>query len=194
MITGHNESKQNFVFGVQIGEGFSTMSCSSASIEGTTEGQAVDDITVTPAFAGCTYAFGTVQIIMNGCKFTFTGEGTPAGTFNLDIVGCTTGKQIEVKVSLLECTFLVPEQEELAHVVGKNLAGGQVTMEMTLSEIFTVQKGIFCPNDPGHESHAVLGGNMLVNAYKDAGAKEVTVNEHKFSEFLCDQVLSLKVT
>jgi len=181
--------------------------CDTASFEGTTQGQTIEEATVTATYGtgkgvftepqGCTFGGIKAQILMNGCKYTLTGAGQAAGTFLVDITGCTEGKQIELKVAAGGCGLNVPAQNGLSHLVGKQLTTQELTVEATLSGIKVQQSGgASCPD--GVTAHTgtngSFSGNTIVKAFQDAGTKQVTKHGHQYTEHLCGTQVTIQAT
>ena len=162
-------------------EPFNTV-CPTASFEGTTQGQKINEATVTATYgSGCT-AFGVgSQVLMNGCKFTVTGALQPANTALVDVVGCTPGKKIEIKTAI--CVLGIPEQNGLSHITGTNINAQQVTVKATVSEITVIQTGAACPDGHLHNAkRASFTGNTLLAARTDVGGHQVTRHSHQYQE------------
>ena len=163
------------------------ISCPMATLEGTTQGQSIEEATFTPTFSGnaqtpnCT-AFGVAaQVLMNGCKFTFTASGQPSGTLLIDIVGCTTGTLVEIKTAI--CKLDVLPQNGLSHIVGSKLSSQEATLSASVSNITVLQTGAACPDGNNHHSSslsAIL--NAIMRAYLDSGGTQVTKHSHQYQE------------
>lgn len=200
VITGHSDAKpgggfQEHVFALHTtGGGVPQIKCPTASFEGTSHQviggitpipQVVNHLTLTPTYGPGCIGFGGMpaQILMNGCKYTLTGAGQPAGTFLVDVTGCTAGKSMEIKTAV--CTLDVLQHHQIPHVVGQTIiTEGQpqeVTLETTLR--FTVlQTGLGCPDGNNHLStNLTLGGNTVLKAFQDVG--QVLVNKHGHEYF-----------
>jgi hypothetical protein len=202
VITGHSEPGQEHVLTVtkstpeNKGEKFNSF-CPTASLEATTQGLKIDELTATATYgpnaagAKCQLFGQPATVQMHGCKYTLTGTQTtagvlhPANTATVDIVGCTAGKQITIQSAF--CQVVIPEQNHLSHVVGKNeLTEGvkSVTLEATVAGITHTQFGA-CPDGNNHHSNnASFAGNTWVKAYKDEGVKQVTEHGHQFSKVI----------
>ena len=156
--------------------------CTTASLEGTTQGQVVSEATVTATYSGTCQAFGTnAQVLMNGCKFTVTGSGHAANTATVDVVGCTAGKKIEIRTAI--CVLDVPEQNGLSHVVGTNLSSQEVTLAATVQGVTVQQTGAACPDGNNHHgTDAEFTGNTIAKAYSDSGNAQVTKHTHQYVE------------
>ena len=185
VITGHLETGQNTVFTLTSTAGgkFNT-SCKKHTLESTTQGTSVSEWTATTTKTECT-AFGVAaQVLLNGCKDTFTGAGQPANTWLVDIVGCTSGKSIEIKTAI--CTLDIPEQNGLSHAVTTNINAQQVTLATTASGITVRQTGAACPDGNNHVSTTGSStGNYLLTARVDPGGHQVTKHSHQYSELTC---------
>jgi hypothetical protein len=125
---------------------------------------------------------------MHGCKYTLTGAGHAANTSTVDIVGCTPGKSITIQSA--SCSLVIPEQNNLSHLVGTNVAtGGGVPHEVTLSSTITglthTQFGV-CPDGNSHHSNNLsFTGNTIVKAYEDDKVSvQVTKHGHQYTEFV----------
>jgi len=164
-----------------------TTSCPTASLEGTTQGQSIEEATVTATYSGntevpnCT-AFGTTsQVLMNGCKYTITGSGQPSGTALVDVTGCTEGKSIEIKTAI--CTLDIVQQNGLSHIVGTKLSASEVTLAATVTNITVRQTGIACPDGNNHLGFGgSFTGNTIGKARVDVGGTQVTKHSHQYSE------------
>ena len=172
--------------------GMTKVECAAAWLEATVENVQGDktqlttkEITATPEYLGCGIGMTAVQVKMNGCKYTF--RGTAALTAQLQVVGCTAGKTIEVIYP--GCTITVNEQNELGHVVftNENPGGGQLepmetdTKDLianaTVTGIVYARDGFLCP-----QGAAELSGATTIRAFEDAGAfGQVQVDGHQFS-------------
>lgn len=213
VITGHSDPKpgggfQEHVFALHTtGGGVPQIKCPTASSEGTSHQvvggvtpipQVVNHLTLTPTYGpGCT-AFGgmAAQIVMNGCKYTLTGAGQPAGTFLLDVTGCTAGKSMEIITPI--CTLDVLQHHQIPHVVGQTVfTEGQpqeVTLGMTL-RLTVLQTGAACPDGNNHLStNLTLGGNTVLKAYQDVASVQVLKHGHQYSEAIEGAPVPLTVT
>ena len=160
--------------------------CPTAALAGTTQGQIVQEATVTATYspngvANC-QAFGVMaQVLMNGCKYTVTGSGQPANTAVVDIVGCTAGKQIEIKTAI--CSLDVPELNGLPHVTGGNLTSQEVTVSAKVIDITVRQTGAACPDGNNHSgTNSEFVGNSIAKAYVDKENVQVTNHNHQYVE------------
>jgi hypothetical protein len=157
------------------------LKCQSASFEGTVQ-KTTTDATVTPQYTGCLWGGLAAQFKMNGCKYTLTGVAD--FTANIDIVGCTAGKSIEI-VDVL-CTVTVPEQKEIGHVVFTNTAGPpkDIHASVTLTGITYIGDGEKCGAPEGHHADGTLTGTTTIRAYEDLGLNALTEhNGHKYQPF-----------
>lgn len=180
ILTGDNTG-----FGEHQGNFKLSFKCKKATFEGTVQ-KATTDATITPQYTDtCTLGGLAAEVRMNGCKYTFTGVAN--FTANVDIVGCTTGKTIEITDAL--CTIKIPEQKNLQHVVFTNTAGPpkDIHASMTLSGITYegVNKfGSGCSEAAGHHGDGTLAGTTTVRAYEDEGLNQLTQhNGHSYQPF-----------
>ena len=181
--------------------------CDTASFEGTTQGQTIEEATVTATYGtgkgvfseaqGCSVGGIKAQVLMNGCKYTLTGAGQAAGTLLVDVIGCTEGKQIEINVAAGGCALKIPAQNGLSHLVGKQLTSQEATVEATVTGIKVQQSGsVSCPD--GTTAHTGtnggFSGNTIVKAFQDAGTKQVTKHGHQYTEHLCGTQVTIQTT
>jgi hypothetical protein len=172
--------------------GIEKVECTGASLEATVENVQGDqtqlttkEVTATAEYFDCKIGMAAVQVKMNGCKYTFLG--TAALTAQVQVVGCTTGKAIEVIFP--GCTITVGEQKELGHVVftNENPGGGQpepmetdtrdLIANATVTGIVYARDGFFCP-----QGAAELSGATTIRAYKDLGAgSQDKIGDHQFT-------------
>jgi len=215
VLTGHSEpiigqenfQEHSFQITSTSGAFKSQLKCNTASFEGTTQGQSIEEATITPTYGkgkgefsevqGCTTSGIKSQIRMNGCKYTLTGSAQGAGTFLVDITGCTEGKQIEAIEAAGGCALKFPAQNGLSHVVAKAITAQEATLEMTLSGIKVQQAGgALCPD--GATAHtgtnASLSGNTILKAFQDKETKQVTKHGHQYTEHVCGTQVNIQIT
>jgi hypothetical protein len=166
--------------------------CSAATFEGTTSTASGTELTLTGRYTACTLGGLAAEVRMNGCKYTLTGSA--ALTASVDIVGCTSGKKIEIIKG--NCTITVPEQTGLAHVTFTS-EGTASTMDTlataTFSTINNTQTGSECP-DPGlTSSDGTYKGTVTFKAFGDGGTRSATHNGHTYQEVICSSQVSLTV-
>jgi hypothetical protein len=184
VLIAHSEMSQQHIVSIPNppGSPFNAI-CDTAASEGTSTGTDLQEITLTPTLSSCKLAGTAATVQMNGCKYTLTGANEPENTFTLDIVGCTAGKQIQIKTAL--CTVDIPEQAGLSHVVASN-AGSQeteVTLSTTVSEMTAVQTGAVCPGgNLAHTASATISASTVVEAVEDGGTQQVTKHGHQYEE------------
>lgn len=195
VITGEQTNPPGDIFKL-TGSGAETK-CQVAKFEGTIEGgqagqTTADELTVTPTYSGCKTAGLNSQVLMNGCKYTITGTHngqTLSKTAWVDVVGCTTGKSIEIK--LTGCTVTVPQQTTISHLtfhqqgtLGQSQEDVKVTV--TAQGIQYEFHGIACPGPtPGPTQLASDGdytGESTFKAYADLGTDQVTKHSHEYTE------------
>ena len=210
VLTGHSELGTGQVHVMTLTRTDGTKfdaNCTTASSEGTTTGQAIDELTLTPTYGsseaaptGCTLFGQNAQVKVNGCKYTITGTGQAARTALLDIVGCTSlTPYIQFKSAI--CEVRIPEQNGvgkngLSHLVSLNLAGGkEITLETTISGITVHQIGGSCPDKDGHKStNGSLVGNTILKVFKPSSASQVTKHGHQYVETKCGEQVTLVAT
>lgn len=194
VLTGQLEQGQSLGWSYKTTKsGTFNSSCQSASVEGTTQGQAVTELTLTATYAGCTQFGSEMKFTTNGCKYTLTGSGTPARTFEVDIVGCTSGKGITFP--LIGCTMSIPEQNGLGHAVLENGPNNHVQLRWTLSNIKIEQQEGTCFDGPGHVSQGFsLSASTTLTAFTDQGGSVVTMHNHQFVRLSDGASVSLTAT
>ncbi len=190
------------------GGGITEVTCPVARFEGTVQGQTdVTEGTVTATYSGnataqCKFAiFFNAQVVMNGCKYTITGQSNGqnlAETAWVDVVGCTAGKHIEVRVAGGLCTITIDEQNTLSHIKLENAAGSKpadIKANATVSGIETTQDGSSCPDgDNEHRVNSTFEGTTTVRAFQDLGTDQVTKHQHQYTEHTCGSQVSLTAT
>jgi hypothetical protein len=198
VVSGHAEAGQQHILTIPgSGSSFNVI-CNSATLEGGTTGTPLDELTVTPTFGGCRLAGSLVTVQMNGCRYTFTGIGQPTHTFSTDIVGCTAGKQIQIKWAL--CTVDIPQQNGLAHLVASNtgLEGNEVTLSATMAGITNLQTGLACPaGNNAHGQTMSFSGNTTLKAFTDGkqgGQSPVIKHGHEYVEQVPGELVGLVAT
>jgi hypothetical protein len=192
-VTGSQVAQNVFEVTNSAG-GFVKVKCSEVTFEATSSTAVTKDLTVTPTYGGCTLGGLAASVTMDGCKYTLTGESSPARTFSVDIVQCTPGKAITVKKG--NCTITVPEQSELEHVVFDNegtVSAMDALATVTISRITNTQTGSECPAPGLHSSDATYSGTVTVKAFSDLGSRNVSKHEHSYEEVICGTQISLTV-
>jgi hypothetical protein len=182
-ITGVNEASQQHNLSIPLPAGGTlNVTCPNASFEGTVEGQTdITEATVTATYGPqCKVAGLAANVRMNGCKYTLTGTGLAAGTSNVDLVGCTAGKQIEIEQVATGCIISVPEQNGLSHIVFIQ-QGEDATAEATVSKI-TNSQNAKCPTPSTEAQNASFSGNTTVQALEDQGTEQVTLHGHQYTK------------
>jgi len=209
VLTGQSEPGQEFVYSVQNTAKTATLNakCTSALFEGTTQGQDTQEWAVTATVGigkgefseaqGCTLGGIKMQPLMNGCKYTFTGEAQSEKTFLIDITGCTEGKQIEFKVAAGGCALKFPAQNGVSHFVWKQLSSQEATVEARETALKVQQSGgASCPD--GATAHtgisATFSANTVVKAFQDKETKQVTKHGHQYTEHICGTQVQIQAT
>jgi hypothetical protein len=203
VLTASNESGQETLLTITTAQGSGSAKCKASTLEGTTEGTTIEEATVTPTYGsgkgnpeevqGCTLFGLKAQVLTNGCKFTVTGAGQPALTANVDIVGCTEGKKIEIINS--GCVITIGQQGPLSKIVATNIAGEkEVTLAATVGGITTTQTGVGCLSNGQTAANGSFTGNYIAKAFKDNGPEQVTLHKHQYNKFLCGEQVKLVAT
>jgi hypothetical protein len=195
VLKSTNEPGSPFIYTLaSTGSSNFNVLCASTTFAGTTQGQNIQDVTVTPTFSGCVLYGQGATVLFNGCKFTFTGGAQAANTFLIDTVACTAGKSIEIRSPL--CTYHLPEQLGLSHAVGTNIGGGkEVTLSATVTSITVTQTGAACPDGNKHHSNrSSFTFNWIVKAFKDAGTTQITTHSHQYGESVSGEQVTLVST
>lgn len=108
-LTGEQVGTHTFTTGGQ------TIQCVTATFEGETTAAVTEEVTITPTYAGCTYAAGakTADVTMNGCTYILKGKTTGTGHGEI-YVECPAGKVIEVHLTSFNgaetCTLTIHTQ------------------------------------------------------------------------------------
>lgn len=185
-LTAEAELEQEHIFSItRTGtlEKFPAI-CTNASLEAATIGTQINEATATATYGPhCTFLGQAAQVVMNGCKYTVTGAGQAANTARIDIVGCTTGKRIEIKTAI--CTLHIGAQNNLSHVVGTNQAGHLIaTLSANVTGITAQQTGVLCPDGNLHQgTNAGFTGNTLLTAQEYQSGPTVTKHGHQYIEW-----------
>ncbi len=189
-ITGEQKASNAFEI-TTSGGSFVKVKCSEARLEGTLQSGG-SSMTLTPIFASCTLGGLSATVRPNGCKFVFTNSGVRTGIF--EILGCTAGKTYTIATG--NCTISLPEQ--LVGTISYANEGSEgATMDalatLDLTTLRSTQTGSECPS-PGLTSEDThLVGTMTFKAFKEEGTREVTKQEHTYSEVICGTQVSFTV-
>jgi hypothetical protein len=194
VLTGSSAPGQEQV-AVTRTSGLPNVFCSGASLEGTTEGLTITEATLTPTYQGCKLVGTAAQVLMNGCKYTVTGIGEPALTAQVDIVGCTAGKAIEIKTAV--CSVTIAEQNGLEHLTFENVGGSlqAINVNVNVSGIAYTQDSAACPDGNKHSAtNGTLTGSFAVKAFEAESVNQVTKHGHQYAEYLCGVQVGLVAT
>jgi hypothetical protein len=185
--------------------GTAELKCSGGFLEATIENAQSDktqlttkEFTATPEYTWCKINGEIAQLKLHGCKYTF--RGTAALTAQVQIVGCTAGKAIEILWT--GCTITINEQKELGHIVFTNEnpgAGEGEPMEtetkdlianMTLTGIAYARDGVLCP-----QGAAELSGTTTIRAFEDLGfGGEDSIYGHEYKTLKYGEQVGLFAT
>jgi hypothetical protein len=175
--------------------------CPAGTLEGTVQGQTdVTEGTLTATYSGleesCEFAGLGAEVKMNGCKYTFTGAPIGALVAEIDIVGCTAGKKIEIKTAI--CNLTIGEQNNRGTLTLSNALGAtpkHLTVFPAVVGLTVTQDGAGCPDGNNHiGTNGRFQGYVTVKAFKDSGTKQVTIHGHQYNEHLCGQQVDLVAT
>lgn len=162
--------------------------CTNATLEGTVQGGSpqitLTEATLTPTYSGCKLFGQQADVLTNGCKYTLTASQTDT-TATVDVVGCTTGKHIEIVSTVIDCVVTVKEQNNLSHVVFQNegTTPNTIIAQATVTGIHYESHGTECP-DPGTHTGTNAGfeGKTTFRAFVDNGnGTQETAHGHQFT-------------
>lgn len=105
-LTGTQTTASKATFGVLLG----SVECSSATLDGTVTGTSGSQITVKPAYSGCSGSGREFTTHVNGCAYVLTvSESSTNGTVHIE---CPAGKSIETTIDKFPegCTLTIPAQ------------------------------------------------------------------------------------
>jgi hypothetical protein len=125
------------------------------------------DLTVTPKYTNCK-AFGFIEALITGCKFTFTEptSAAPNYTAKVDIVNPCT-------IIASNCHVTIPVQGPLSHVGITNNSGGDVSVRATVTGIKynVIKDGFLCTyNGTGAKTGATFNQGAAVTFDSTNGA------------------------
>jgi hypothetical protein len=150
---------------LQLGE--VKVQCETATLSGELTGQ-LETVSLTPAYAGCTWLGSPVTIAVNSCQYVFAiseekAENEFAGTTNMS---CPKSSTITVSLLSGSCQAQIASQTGLSSVIYKdNLASSPptVTLEENAKSLkYTVTTKGFCFPGTGEKTDGSLTGNSLV--------------------------------
>jgi len=150
-VTG-TQSTQH-VFTVDSG----TVKCTTATFSGTFTGTSVASVTLKPHYTGCK-AFGlNATIDVNNCDYLFTNTG--GATVTAD-VQCGTGAGY-IAVTAPGCEVRVGPQNGLGTIGLTNIAGGDISANINVTEIVYDEIGESCVGGPGTKKGTYTGTATL---------------------------------
>lgn len=137
MLTGANESLTTFTTNTGA-----AAQCNSSNFQGSIIGaKEVDNVTIVPKYAECTFAGNPATVKVIDCAYVLDSDtvGTsPIEHADADLE-CAEGGQIEIVTSA--CTLDVRAQTAISQgITYTNIANGDVTVSATLTEIKVAQK------------------------------------------------------
>lgn len=126
-VTSHSEAS-NHVFTINKGP----VKCKTHHFEAETSA-ATNKLTVFATYKNCTFVGLNATVNMNGCHYEFYlhTSGPPLYIGTADVV-CEGSK---IKVTSLQCTAEVGEQEELSELTFENVGAGEVEVGANVSGI-----------------------------------------------------------
>jgi hypothetical protein len=152
-----------------------TTVCSTEKYSGTVTNGA-SEITVTPAYEGCTMLGNSYPLVMNGCDYILTGnttarlktDGATQETDAATRIACPEGKAIESKGS--GCTVKVPGNQTLHGVTYVNEGTGStqdIKINITVDSIEYTSAGFGCAfaGIPAKGTDGTLTGTVTYKAY-----------------------------
>jgi hypothetical protein len=194
-IKGHSETGQEHDF--RIGT-VVTVTCSTATFEGTLSQAINQEAQVTATYGKgpldsetCKIAGLATHVRMNGCHYTITGQAIAFQAF-VDIVGCTTGKLIEIEQTATKCIITIPEQNNLKELIFKQ-SGTTVTVEAKVTNITNTQDAN-CPEPNKEQQTASFTGNTILGAWEDTGQTIVTKHGHQYSQHNDNPLVEFQLT
>jgi hypothetical protein len=172
----------SFTFRDKFG-GVFVVFCGFANFEGKTAAKSVTEITVTPVFFECQQGGAFATVTMNGCKYRL--KWTAALKATVDIIGCTSGKAIEITFGA--CQILIPAQNGLSHVTFQNVAGAppDVNDKFTLSKVVNQQiGGLACPGGNSTKADGEIEGTTTIRAWEYKEEIQAEVKGHQFQQYV----------
>jgi hypothetical protein len=177
--TGTQTAPKNHKFTVTSVSGvvLTSLVCSNTSYDITISGLSsnsavsVSEMTATPTAAGCELGGLAASVATGSCKYTFSGEGTAALTFNMSIVGCTS----TLTVTQGTCVLSIPSTSvTLEKVTFTSVAGPPKHVLMTLAlRKIPITGGTGCPaNLQAAGNTADLSGTTTTKAFSDLNGEE----------------------
>lgn len=174
-----------------------SITCNQAIFEGTAQGGSpqitYQEFTLMPTVTGCSALGLNATLKFNGCKFTATNTTpTSSKTSVVDLVGCTSGKQVET--TFPGCTVTTPEQTNISHAVGSNV-GTHIEIQLTLQGITFEFHGAACGAAETILTHTGdLTGKITMKAFNDIGSELTTHNGHQYTRPILGAQVALSGT
>lgn len=165
VVTGTQKTQNKFTVGAGI-----VTKCETAKYDATTEAKNVQELTVTPTYAGCQLAGQLAHIVTTGCTYTFTSTATPLQA-NVDVV-CAAGKTITIQQTATGCIVTVGSQATLGKVTAANVGGTEVEATNNVEKI-KYTGNASCPvGVNGTFENGTLTGTERLTAFKDVAGAE----------------------
>jgi opacity protein-like surface antigen len=160
-ITGKTEAGSNSVFDAAG----ASISCTSGTFTGTQALKTSTNVTVTPAYSGCTFlSVLNVPVNMNGCQYTFDANGEVAVTG----AACTA-----ITFEATGCKVEVKKQAGLKEVTYTNIGSGttrEVTVTPHVIGITYTSSGL-CPKNGTFSDGNYTSGNATVKGENSKGVQ-----------------------
>jgi len=158
VLTAKNEAGSNSVFDAAG----ASISCTGATFTGKQTTATSTEVTVTPAYTGCTFLGVPVTVKINGCEYKFHSSGV------VDVVGAAcTGITFEGA----GCKVTVGKQNGLKEVTYTNLGSGtgrEVTVTPHVTGISYKSEGL-CPKSGTFADGNYTSGNAIVTGENATG-------------------------
>jgi hypothetical protein len=183
-ITGTELSKHEFSTKAGV------VKCNTATFEGEGAETETGEVTLTPAYSGCTISGLGATVTVSGCKYLFTAKNTTNAeikdTVTIETHVCPTGGSIVVKVVGSTCEVTVGQQTlpetaiEGHNNTFKPTAEKPEYMDITATIDaeklkYTIANGSKCPNAPasGTYEDGTYKGVATISATNAAGTEHL---------------------
>lgn len=161
-VTGKTEAGSNSVFDAAG----ASISCTSATFEGTQALLTSPTVTVTPVYSGCTFlGVLNVPVKTNGCQYTFHAAG---GEVDVTGASCTA-----ITFEATGCKVEVKKQNGLKEVTYTNFGSGttrEVTVTPHVTGITYTSSGL-CPKNGTFSDGNYTSGNATVKGENSKGVQ-----------------------
>jgi hypothetical protein len=164
-------------------DGGTPFDCTVSTYAGSATGETVEEITVAPNYAECDTTPieppHNMNIIENGCKFTFTVNTTPATSHNaLRVGGCESSSHGVKGIAILHpnCTIVIPEQTATGVTYDNVAPSGknEIILTSTLTTLTAHYETGICVF-LGTKHTAALTGSMTVQGFDSNSGERVGI-------------------